>query len=131
MIDWMHAHPWMTFAVLLLLVCSVNIKLVWPIGLSENRDDHEPDETNDAVMTPDEARGHMLTSRQRAARAVAANIDCFIEHGDPDTVICIPFDSRQKDAKQIIERLLEYKSAGWIVNFSPGGVSIALPKVVS
>lgn len=78
------------------------------------------------MITPDQVRDHMLTPRQRAARAITDAIKNFCNDGDPDAVIQLsPCD----DA--LITELLPYQEAGWDVSFISDAAFITLPEVMS
>lgn len=125
MIEWMTAHPWMTFTVLVLLASSFRFTFTLPIG-DQGDAGCETGSGDHSLVTPDEARMHMLTPRERAARAVSDAIDGFCEHGDPGIVIELsPCDNA------MIAELLTYQEAGWTVAFTAGSATIALPAVLS
>jgi hypothetical protein len=128
MTEWMTFHPWMTFAVLLLLVGSINFTFTIPLG-TQHDDTPAPPPPSDLVMTPDQAREHMLTSRQRSARAVDQEIETFLEVGDERNVILMSLDGA--DETSMIAELLEYKGLGWNVEFYRGCAAISLPEVLS
>jgi hypothetical protein len=79
------------------------------------------------IVTPEIARDHMLTRRERAAKVVRDCIEEFCEAGNDENVIVFS----EVDNAMIAE-LLEYKEAGWHVVFGPDNVaSISLPAVLS
>ena len=130
MLEWMHAHPWMTCTVLLVLVSNIGLGLVIHLrGINGEDADRNERERGDGPTTPDQAREHMLTPRQRAASAVGDAIESFCEDGNPDAVILLPYDDIGD--KAMIAELLEYKNAGWLVEFHRDYAAIQLPEIVS
>lgn len=125
MIEWMTAHPWMTFTVLTLLASSFRFTFTLPIGLGDQNDGQAGSEDR-PLVTPDEARLHMLTPRELAAKTVADAINEFCEHGDPGEAI----EFKNLGDADIAE-LLRYRDAGWDVKFDRDQATISLPAVLS
>ena len=130
MIEWTHVHPWMTFTVLLVLVSNISLRFVIHLrGINGEDADRNNRECGDGRTTPDRAREYMLAPRQRAAKAIDDAIESFCEDGNPEAVILLPYDD--VGDKAMIAELLEYKNAGWSVEFHRDYAAIQLPEVVS
>jgi hypothetical protein len=125
MTDWMTAHPWMTFAVLLVLVTSVRLV----ITLRHRRAEHDaPIEPDDSPITPDQAREHMLTPQRRAAKIIRGQLKMFCDDGNPEVSMTLLYDVGDK---AMIGKLLEYQRLGWHVEFHRYYATMWLPEVLS
>ena len=129
MLDWLHAHPWMTLAALLLLAGSFRFAIPLPAWRGRSARGKAHDAPAVGVVAPDDVRADMRSPRQRAAKAVAEAIASFREEGNPDAVIVLPYDDIGD--KAMIAELLAYQSAGWLVEFHRDHAAIQLPAVVS
>ncbi len=129
MTEWMHAHPLMTFAVLLFLVDSIKLTFTIPLGSGQQHVGDALSKGAIGVLTPDDVREHMMTPRQRAAKVISDAIASFRDDGNPKAVILLPYDDIGDNV--MIAELLEYKNAGWLVEFYSGCAAISLPEVLS
>ena len=130
MLEWTHAHPWMTFTALLVLVGNLSARIaIRRRGRRVKHPAHGEHARGDRRTTPEQVRDRMLSPRQRAARAVAEAIKSFCADGNPDAVMLVPYDD--VGDKAMIAELLEYKAEGWEVEFHRDYAAVQLPEVVS
>ena len=84
-------------------------------------------EWSSAVKVIEKTAG--LSNAVLAARAVADEVDRFVAAGDAERVIMMAFD--QFDENSVIAELLDYRNAGWKVEFYRGCAALILPEVLS
>lgn len=125
MTDWMTAHPWMTFAVLLVLAGSVRLVITLR---GRRAEPNAPIDRDDPPMTPDQARAHMLTPHRRAAKIIRGQLKMFCDDGNPDAPMTLLYDVGDK---AMIAKLLEYQRLGWHVEFHRCYATMSLPAVLS
>jgi hypothetical protein len=125
MTEWMTAHPWMTLAVLLAFAGSFRVVVALCGRRTAAYACHEQPEP---PITPDQAREHMLTPRQRAAKAVRGQVKMFCDEGNPDVAMTLLYDAGDK---AMLGHLLEYQRLGWRVEFHRDYATMSLPAVLS
>ena len=130
MIEWMTAHPWMMFTVLLVLAAGVSLKLGFVAHVHDGAEGSTigMDTTAPGPITPDEAREHMLTPSQLAAKLVRDQVERFCEEGNADVAMTLLYDAGDK---AVIAELLKYRKAGWNVAFHRDYATMSLPAVLS